>query len=392
MQNEFYEFPLQRFITNEKLNRVKDFCKDKQTPLLLIDLDVVKSKYVELQNLIPTSKIFYAVKANPMPEVLSLLKDLGSHFDTASRFELDLLLSLGVSPDKISYGNTIKKQADVAYFYSKGVSLYVTDSIEDLICLSKHAPESRVFFRMLTDCTGSDWPLSRKFGAHPDMTYSLITKATKLGLKPFGISFHVGSQQRDIGQWDEAIARCRYLFDSANEAGIQLEMINIGGGFPANYVDETKPITDYVAEIQRFLLEDFSDTSPAIYLEPGRSIVADAGIIISEVVRVSKKSKNTNNRWLYLDIGKFGGLIETTDEAIKFPIYFDRQGYEEEVILAGPTCDSMDVLYEKYKYTIPSTMDAGDKVYIFTTGAYTQTYSSVAFNGFPPLKAYVLPD
>ncbi len=390
MSNEFYEFPIQRFITPEKFNKLKEFAKGKETPFLIIDLDVIKEKYLELTKDLPTATVYYAVKANPMPEVISLLNDLGSHFDIASRYELDLLLSLGVNPDRISYGNTIKKRTDIEYFHNKGVTLFVTDSIEDLLNISAGAPGAKVFFRLLTECTGSDWPLSKKFGSHPDMTYSLIIKARDLGLIPFGISFHVGSQQRDIGQWDEAIARCRYLFDSAKEIGIHLKMINLGGGFPANYLEPTNPIIDYINEIQRFLSEDFKDAVPILYIEPGRSIAADSGVIVSEVIRVSKKSKNTPNRWVFLDVGTFGGLVETLNEAIKYPIFIDKHGYEEEVILAGPTCDSMDVLYEKYKYTMPSTISAGDPVFIFTTGAYTKTYSSVAFNGFPPLKAYVL--
>jgi len=217
-------------------------------------------------------------------------------------------------------------------------------------------------------------------------------QAVEMGLTPWGISFHVGSQQRDIGQWDDAVARCKYLFDAVAEEGIELKMINIGGGFPANYVDPTFSVNEYTEEILRFISEDFGENLPEIILEPGRSLVADAGIIVSEVVNISRKSKNNLYQWVYLDIGKFGGLIETIDESIKFPIYFPREGLAEEIILAGPTCDSMDVLYEHYHYHMPEGMLPGDKVFIFTTGAYTQSYSSVNFNGFPPLKSVIYRD
>jgi ornithine decarboxylase len=213
-----------------------------------------------------------------------------------------------------------------------------------------------------------------------------------MGLNPWGISFHVGSQQRDIGQWDDAVARCKYLFDAVAEEGIELQMINIGGGFPANYVDPTFSVHEYTEEILRFIQEDFGDNLPDIILEPGRSLVADAGIIIAEVINLSRKSKNNLYQWVYLDIGKFGGLIETIDESIKFPIFFDKEGMAEEIILAGPTCDSMDILYEHFHYHMPDSVVPGDKVYIFTTGAYTQSYSSVNFNGFPPLKAVIYRD
>ena len=391
MFQEPYEFALDRFVSRKQFDRIKAFADGKETPFLIIDLDIVKQKYLELKQLFSAATIYYAMKANPMDEVIVLLRDLGSHFDVASRFELDQLLRLGISPERISFGNTIKKAKDIAYFYDKGIRLFVSDSGEDLELIAKFAPQSNVFFRILTDGTGSDWPLSRKFGAHPDMIFSLILKSKELGLNPFGASFHVGSQQRDIGQWDEAIARCKYLFDAVKEKGIQMKMINLGGGFPANYLEQTNPTVDYLTEIKRFISEDFPVKAPDIYIEPGRSIVADAGILVTEIIRISKKAKNNMHRWVYLDAGKFGGLIETIDESIKYPIFFDKKGKAESIILAGPTCDSLDILYEKYKYDMPASSKIGDRVYFFTAGAYTQTYSSIYFNGFPPLKAYILP-
>jgi ornithine decarboxylase len=377
-------------MSDKAFNRIQKFSKNLKTPCLILDLDIIKQKYKELKKELPASTIFYALKANPHDEIVLLLNDLGSHFDVASTHELDQLLRLGVSPERISYGNTIKKRDDVAYFFDKGVRLFVTDSFEDLRNIADMAPGANVFFRILTDGTGSDWPLSRKFGAHPDVVYSLILKAKEWGLSPFGISFHVGSQQRDIGQWDEALARCKYLFDAASEAGIRLKMINLGGGFPANYLEQTNPVINYTSEIKRFVEEDFADEQPLIYLEPGRSIVGDAGVMVSEIIRVSKKTKSSYHPWVFIDVGKFGGLIETIDESIRFPIYVDKSGKEEEVILAGPTCDSMDILYEKFKYVVPHSIEEGDRVYILTTGAYTQSYCSINFNGFPPIRAYII--
>lgn len=390
MYQEPYHFPLQRFIKPERFAFLKEKTAAMETPILVVDLELIKNRYLELTRNLPYASIYYAMKANPMNEVVMALHELGSNFDVASRNELDQVLSLGISPKRVSYGNTIKKKKDIAYFYEKGVETFATDSEFDLINISQTAPGAKVFFRILTEGTGADWPLSRKFGAHPDMIYNLILQSAELGLVPWGISFHVGSQQRDIGQWDDAVARCKYLFDAVAEQGIELQMINIGGGFPANYVDPTLDIIQYTEEITRFLKEDFGDDIPQIILEPGRSLVADAGVIISEVVLISKKSKNNIYDWVYLDVGKFGGLIETIDESIKFPIYFDKEGMSEEIILAGPTCDSMDILYEHYKYHMPDTIVPGDKAYIFTTGAYTQSYSSINFNGFPPLRAIIL--
>jgi ornithine decarboxylase len=392
MFKEPYHFSVERYIKPERFEQIKKFTEKLPTPALVVDLDLIRAKYLELQASLPLAKIFYAMKANPMDEVIMLLANLGSNFDIASRYELDQMLRLGIDPSRISYGNTIKKKSDIRYFYEHGVRLFATDSENDLRNIADYAPGARIFFRILTEGTGADWPLSRKFGSHPDTIYHLILQAAGLGLNPWGISFHVGSQQRDIGQWDDAVARCKYLFDAVAEEGIELKMINIGGGFPANYVDPTFSVKEYAEEIMRFIQEDFGDHIPDIILEPGRSLVADAGIIVSEVVNVSRKSKNNLYQWVFLDIGKFGGLIETIDESIKFPIYFPKEGLAEEVILAGPTCDSMDILYEHYRYHMPEGIVPGDRVYIFTTGAYTQSYSSVNFNGFPPLKAVVYRD
>ncbi|MBL3539642.1 type III PLP-dependent enzyme [Aminivibrio sp.] len=391
MENEF-QFDLERYISRERFDRIKKFAEDKETPFLVIDLAKVEQKYDELISTLPFAKIYYAVKANPNASVIRMLVSKGSCFDIASVYELDHILALGATPDKISYGNTIKKAKDIAYAYSKGVRLFATDSESDLEKIAKNAPDSKVFFRILTDGSGADWPLSRKFGAHPDTIYRLILQAQKLGLMPYGISFHVGSQQRDIGQWDHAISTCKYLFDSAKAKGIDLKMVNLGGGFPANYISPTKETSVYGAEIIRFLTEDFGETLPEILLEPGRFMAGDAGILVTEVVLISRKSEANQYSWVYLDAGKFGGLIETLDESIKYPIYSEKTGPIQETILAGPTCDSMDILYENEKYVLPASLKEGDRLYFFTTGAYTQSYSSVCFNGFPPLRAYVLED
>ncbi|MDD5086298.1 MAG: type III PLP-dependent enzyme [Candidatus Nanoarchaeia archaeon] len=390
MKKERYSFSVEEYMTKERFNKVKKLAKKNQTPFLAVNLSVIKEKYEELKSNMSFAKIYYAIKANPADEVIKLLFELGSNFDIASVYELDQILSLGITPERISFGNTIKKEKDIKYAFDKGIRLFATDSLSDMEKISRQAKGSKVFFRLISEGSGADWPLSRKFGAHPDKIYQLILKSKELGLEPYGLSFHVGSQQRDIGQWDESIAQCRYLFEAVNEKGIKLKMINMGGGFPGKYKNPTYDLPVYTKEITRFLKEDFPEGLPEIIIEPGRSIVADSGVIVSEIVLVSKKSYLSPYRWVYLDIGKFSGLIETLDESIKYPIYVEKSGSVSEVILAGPTCDSQDVLYENFKYKLPAKIKDKDKVYIFTTGAYTQTYSSVYFNGFPPLKMFVI--
>jgi ornithine decarboxylase len=387
-----YEFTLGDFISPDRMARIKAFAAGKETPFLVVDLDVIREKFNELRLCMPFAKIYYSVNANPHDEVLSLLRDLGSCFDVATRYELDQLIRLGVSPDRISFGNTVKKEKDIAYFHEKGVGLYVTDSMSDLNMISNAAPGSRVFFRLLTEGRGSDWPLSKRSGSQPDLLRQLVKLSVRLGLVPYGISFHPGSQQRDVGQWSTALTTAGQLFRSIREEiHVDLKMIDMGGGLPANYLEPADPIAEYAQNIKRFLDNGFEDGWPEeIIVEPGRSLAGDAGVIVSEIVNIAKKSVHERYTWVFLDVGKFGGLIETLGEAIKYPIYFEGSGKSLEIIVAGPTCDSMDILYEDFTYKMPQSAKIGDRAYLLTTGAYTYSSSSVYFNGFPPLDAYVL--
>ncbi|HEY1027346.1 MAG TPA: type III PLP-dependent enzyme [Pseudomonas sp.] len=372
--------------------RMKAFADQHETPFVVIDRQIIADAYDQLGNCFPFAKVYYAVKANPAIEIIELLRDKGSSFDIASIYELDKVMSAGVGPERISYGNTIKKSRDIRYFFDKGVRLFATDSEADLRNIAKAAPGSKIYVRILTEgSTSADWPLSRKFGCQPDMALDLLILAKQLGLVPYGISFHVGSQQRDIDVWDAAIAKVKVIFERLKEEdGITLQMINMGGGFPANYIQRTNDLETYAEEITRFLKEDFGEELPEIILEPGRSLIANAGVLVSEVVLVARKSRTAVERWVYADVGKFSGLIETMDEAIKFPIWTEKKGEMEEVVIAGPTCDSADIMYENYKYGLPLNLSSGDRLYWLSTGAYTTSYSAVEFNGFPPLKSYYL--
>ncbi|MBO5306693.1 MAG: type III PLP-dependent enzyme [Lentisphaeria bacterium] len=378
------------YYAKEDWQLIRQEADRRTTPFLVVNLNIVTKLYEELNEHFPFAKIYYAVKANPAVEVLELLRDLGSNFDIASRYELDRVLSLGINPERLSYGNTIKKAADIRYFYEKGVRLFATDSEADLRNIAKEAPGSRFFCRILTEgAETADWPLSRKFGCHPDMAIDLMMLGKELGLEPYGISFHVGSQQRDIGAWDSAIAKVRYIFDYLIGEGIKLKMINMGGGFPANYISKTNEMNVYSEEITRYLEEDFGDDFPEIILEPGRSLVGESGVLVSEVVLISQKSQMGVDKWIYLDTGKFNGLIETWDESIKYPLYCESRGEpSEDFIIAGPTCDSQDVMYENFRNPLPAYIKPGDRIYWLTTGAYTSSYCSTEFNGFPPLPVY----
>ena len=373
--------------------RIAKFLAEQQpaTPCLVVDLDEVARAYRLLEEYLPLARIFYAVKANPAPEVVGMLRGMGSSFDVASRGEVDLCLALGAAPEKISFGNTIKKERDIAYAWDRGIRLFAFDSEEELLKLARAAKGSRVFCRILVDSAGAEWPLSRKFGCSPEMATELLRRARDLGLDPYGVSFHVGSQQTDLEQWDGAIGRVAQMFSALAKADLELKMVNIGGGFPARYDKEVKGVEAYAAAVMRAVTRHFGNQLPEIIVEPGRSIVGDAGVLQSEVVLISKKAANEEKRWVYLDVGKFNGLAETMDESIKYRIRTAADGGATgPVVLAGPTCDSADILYEKTEYQLPMGLKVGDKVEFLSTGAYTSTYSSVGFNGFEPLKTYCI--
>ena len=383
---------LEDYFDRDTFGRIKACADQHETPFLVVDLKTIDRAYDDLVDGFPFAKVYYAVKANPANEVLSLLRDKGSNFDIASIYELEKVLALGVKPEQISFGNTIKKARHIRTFYEKGVRLYATDSEADLRNIAKAAPGSRVYVRILTEGTHTaDWPLSRKFGCQTDMAMDLLILARDLGLVPYGVSFHVGSQQREIGAWDAALNKVKVIFERLKEEdGIELKMINMGGGFPANYLTRTNELSVYAREILRFLKEDFGDDLPEIIIEPGRSLISNAGVLVSEVVLISRKSRTALHRWVFTDVGKFSGLIETLDESIKFPIWTEKTGEGEDCVIAGPTCDSADIMYEHHKYPLPLNLAIGDRMYWLSTGAYTTTYSAIEFNGFPPLKDYYI--
>src|SRR5215218_52718 len=375
----------------EFLNKRRESGVD-EGPVLVVDLDVVRTNYQNFAKALPDTRVFYAVKANPAPEVLSLLAPVGSCFDTASIPEIEMVLAAGATADRISYGNTIKKERDVARAYALGVRLFAVDCKAEVEKVARVAPGSQVFCRILSDCVGAEWPLSRKFGCEPAMAADVLEHAHKLGLVAHGISFHVGSQQNNVHAWDRALASAAGVFRECGERGMNLSMVNLGGGFPTKYLKNVPTVKSYGSAIFKALRKHFGNRIPETIIEPGRGMVGNAGIIEAEVVLVSKKSRDEDEvRWVYLDIGKFGGLAETMDESIRYPIRTRHDGDRTiPCVLAGPTCDSADVLYEKEPYLLPVSLEIGDKVLIEGTGAYTTTYSAVAFNGFPPLRSYVI--
>ncbi|HYI85183.1 MAG TPA: type III PLP-dependent enzyme [Acetobacteraceae bacterium] len=359
------------------------------TPCLVLDVDRVEENYRRLMAALPLARIYYAVKANPAEPVLSRLVGLGSSFDAASFEEVSACLEAGARPEAISYGNTVKKESAIRAAYAAGVRMFAFDSEPELRKLARSAPGARVYCRILVGNDGAEWPLSRKFGCEAEMARELMVLAGELGLDPFGLSFHVGSQQVNTAAYEAAIAKVAMLFTDLRGAGVKVRMVNLGGGYPIRYSQEVPEIDEVGAAIMNAMTEHFGNALPDMLVEPGRFIVGDAGVVSSEVVLVSRKAKDDPVRWVYLDIGRFGGLAETEGEAIRYAFRTPRDGEADgPVTIAGPTCDSTDTLYEKSNYRLPLSLDAGDRVELLATGAYVTSYASQHFNGFRPLAEH----
>lgn len=362
--------------------------RDVATPYVVVDLDVAQERYHQLAAALPEAAIFYAVKANPARPLLERLASVGSSFDVASPAEIDRCLDAGSAPERISYGNTIKKRRDISYAASCGVRRFAVDAEPELEKVIDVAPGADVCVRLRHDCGGADWPLSRKFGCDAPDVVHLLGLAARAGMR-LGVSFHVGSQQRDLSAWDATLEVVSSIAARAADVGARLDFLNLGGGFPGTYMEATPSIESYGSAVRTAMARWFPDGLPELMIEPGRYIVADAGVLRTEVVLVSRRSPEDTERWVYLDCGKFHGLAETMDEAIRYRLRTPHDGTATgPVAVAGPTCDSADVLYEKNAYHLPMALAEGDLIDILSAGAYTTTYSSVGFNGFPPLADY----
>lgn len=359
-------------------------------PTLVISRDRVGTQYDALKSGLGDAAIHYAVKANPAPELIRVLVERGSGFDAASRQEIDLCLSEGARAEDISFGNTVKSASDIAHAHLVGIRLFAADSAAELVKIAQHAPGARVYIRLAVENTSSDWPRNRKFGCSAAMVPELLDMAASLGLEPYGLSFHVGSQTHEAALWTPVLDHVAPLWHAARAAGHDLQLLNIGGGFPAFYGQTVQAPRSYAASVMAAVSERFGDV-PQVMAEPGRSLVAEAGHIVAEVLLVSKKSEDDLHRWVYLDIGRYSGLAETEGEAIRYQFVTRHDGGDTgPCVLAGPSCDSADILYEKRPVQLPLALRDGDRIVIRNCGAYTSSYSSVGFNGFPPLDVIVL--
>lgn len=367
----------------EITQRILDFVMKQDEPVIILDLDIIENNYWRMKNNLKNSTIYYAVKANSEKRILERLVKIGSSFDIASVGELDLMLSLGAEPSKLSFGNTIKKERHIKYAYDKGVRLFVADEFSEIDKIAAQAPNSKIFIRIQMGDSDSDWPLTKKFGTNMEKAVDLMIAAKQKGLEPYGVSFHVGSQCYDKYAWKTALLKVKDVFDHLRKEDITLRFINTGGGMPVHHLREIPEIEDITEMINETIEEHFNTyENLVVATEPGRTLVGDAGLLCANVILRAEKERN---EWVYIDAGVFHGLMETIQNFRYEVIVWGRSGEEEDFTLAGPTCDSVDVIYDEIY--LPNDIQIGDKVFFINAGAYTTGYST-RFNGIESPKVY----
>lgn len=363
------------FVSKETWDKVLNYIarSDEETPYLLIDKDVVRDKVNRIGKGIRNSKLFYAVKANPDENVLGYINSLGAGFEIASEGELRILAKFGVEPERIITSNPMKTYKFLQEAVDYGVNMFAYDSIAEVEKMAKYAPGSDVYVRIAVPNEGSEWPLSKKFGVEVEDAVGLLKAAKESGLNPIGITFHVGSQCTNVYNWNSALEKAREVYQSAEASGIKLKMVDIGGGYPIRYLKNVAEIETIEEKIDKAVREKFSD-DVEIFIEPGRAVIGDAGIFVSTV---TGKAVRGDENWLYIDVGVFNGLMESIG-GIKYNYVVGSKNDPKLWTIAGPSCDSMDVIDKEVELPEP---EPGNMILLPSTGAYTISYAS-EFNGF----------
>jgi ornithine decarboxylase len=343
------------------------------TPALVMNRRLVREKYREFRTQFREAIIYYALKANPDRGIVQLLQELDCQFEISSLGELELLLKMGVPSCRIISGNPVKERAFVERAHASGIDLFAFDSYPEIEKLAECAPGSRVTVRLSVPNDGSEWPLSKKFGVEPRDAADLLQRASQRGLRPVGVTFHVGSQCTRPDTWAVAIEKSRIVWQLAADRGIALSLLNVGGGFPIEYL---KPVPS-TAEIAGVVHRSVADAFPGgveMAIAPGRALVGEAGVLAATVIA---RAERDSKPWFYLDVGVFNGLMESVG-GIRYRILTDRGGPAIQCVLAGPSCDSFDVIATEAE--LPD-LQVGDRVRIMSAGAYTTAYAS-QFDGF----------
>lgn len=356
--------------------------QEYKTPFLIVNPEVIRENCRRIQKSFGDVQVYYAIKANPDLRILEIIRDMGCGFEVASTKELDLVLKIGVNPSLIISSHPIKTPEFVELAYENKIRLFVFDSKTEIDKISKFAPKSKVCARLNVSNIGSEWPLAEKFGLELEKIIPLLEYANKKGLIPYGVTFHVGSQCVKKSNWIDALKKSSRVFELATKKGINLKLVNLGGGLPVKHTHEI-PTIEEIGQIVIKAVENLFKDDIEITIEPGRAIVGNAAILVTSIIgKAGRKNKN----WLYLDAGVFQGLMETVG-GIEYVVKVRKSGSNlQKYMLAGPTCDSFDKMFSCY---LPEDLEVGERVYVMDAGAYTTAYAS-NFDGFEIPKVYFL--
>lgn len=359
------------------------------TPFFFTSREILKRNYHTFTNLFDNAEVYYAVKANADPKVLLYLNELGCGFEAASAYEIDQLLELGVNPQKIIYGTSIKPASHIKRSFDAGVKRFAADSREELQKIAENAPGSKIFIRAIVDDAGSVFMMSERFGTPVNTVQGLLLEARDLGLKMYGISFYVGSQATDGRKWANGIYTIKPIIEELYKDGIELEVLNIGGGFPVPYRNHTQApeLPEIVGHIHNALHQ--LPYIPKLLMEPGRGLVATSTVLISEIIA---RNNRAGMPWLCMDAGIYNALYEamihqgTTQYPVR-PLVEPPVPAEPMLFtVSGPTGDSLDIVARDV--VLPGYLTVGDRLIFENAGAYTSTMAC-SFNGFPAPDLYI---
>ena len=355
-----------------------------QTPSLILSPKQAAANFKAIQQAFPYANVGYAMKSNPHPAILSALSQIdNAWFEVASKAEMEALKGLGIAGNRVFFSNPIKQMSHIKMAIEYGVRLFVFDSEAEVLKLAACAHLAgdeplEVYVRMTVPHTGALWPLTHKFGVEARRAVTLLQMAQAYNLKPVGFAFHVGSQCTRPDTWAEALQTVAPAWKMAREAGIDVDMIDLGGGFPTRYTGPVPDANEVAAAVEA-VLDECVPGVKRVFLEPGRGVCGSAGDMMLEVTGVAERPDGQT--WLYLDGGFFSGLYEIPDgirpsvqPIVREPRPLGMHTYR----LAGPTCDSLDTLFEMRS---PVELKLGDRLVLKSCGAYVYSVSS-PFNGF----------
>lgn len=352
------------------------------SPLLVLDCGVLGAQYRALADALPGVRLHYAIKALPEVAAIESLAQQGAHFEIASEGEIDLLRAAGVGPRRTIHTHPIKRPRDVVAALRFGVTTFVVDNAHEIDKMVAFRDRAEFLLRVSFRSPDARCDLSRKFGCQPGDVEGLLARAAKSGVRIEGLCFHVGSQSATPDAHVHAIDACNAMIRAHAEAGgRRLAVLDIGGGFPVSYDGNAPSIGEFCAPIRRALSR--LPTGTSVFAEPGRFLAAPAMTGLSTVIG---KAERSGIPWYFLDDGVYGSFSGRIYDHTSYPITVARRGPTRASVLAGPTCDSIDVVAEEI--ALPE-LEIGDLVVAKMMGAYTSA-SATRFNSLPTTKILVL--